>query len=90
MPYKIIDSCTACGLCLPACPIDAIATGDPVYVVDSDLCCDFEDCLAVCPVDAIVPAGVEELAVTERRMDDGYQQSAGHGYSESLGRSVPR
>ena len=58
MPYQIIETCTACGLCLPECPIDAIEVGDPIYVID-DTCCDFEDCLAVCPVDAIVPGGDE-------------------------------
>jgi ferredoxin len=51
--YKIIETCTACGLCLPECPIDAISAGDPLYVIE-DTCCDFEDCLAVCPVEAIV------------------------------------
>jgi len=52
--YTIIESCTACGLCLSACPIDAISIGDPIYVIAQDDCCDFEDCLAVCPADAIV------------------------------------
>jgi ferredoxin len=56
MAYTINTQCTACGLCLPACPIDAIAIGDPIYVIDQELCCDFEDCLAVCPVNAIVPS----------------------------------
>ena len=54
MAYKIIETCIACDLCVPECPIDAIAAGEPIYVID-DSCCDFEDCLAVCPVDAIVP-----------------------------------
>lgn len=53
MTYQIISSCTACGLCVPECPIDAISVGDPIYLID-DTCCDFEDCLAVCPVEAIV------------------------------------
>jgi len=61
--YKIVSTCTACGLCLPVCPIDAISVGDPIYVVDQELCCDFEDCLAVCPVNAIVPA--VQIAMTE-------------------------
>ena len=55
MAYKIISTCTACGACLPVCPIDAISVGEPIFVIDLELCCDFEDCLAVCPVDAIVP-----------------------------------
>jgi ferredoxin len=59
--YKIIETCTACGLCLPECPIDAISAGDPIYVIE-DTCCDFEDCLAVCPVEAIVPVESDGLA----------------------------
>lgn len=54
MAYKIIDTCTACGLCVEQCPISAISEGDPIYVID-DTCCDFEECLVVCPVDAIIP-----------------------------------
>jgi len=53
--YTIVSTCTACGLCIPACPIDAITVGEPIYVIDQGLCCDFEDCLAVCPENAIVP-----------------------------------
>lgn len=65
MAYTIIDTCTACGLCLPTCPIDAISAGAPIYVIDPALCCDFEDCLAVCPVDAIVPADTVETLNTQ-------------------------
>jgi ferredoxin len=58
MAYKIIETCTACGLCLPECPIDAIEAGEPYYAIN-DTCCDFEDCLAVCPVDAIIVVDAE-------------------------------
>ncbi len=53
MSYVITDSCTACGLCEPECPIDAILVAEPIYVVD-ETCCEFQDCVAVCPEDAIV------------------------------------
>ena len=66
MAYKIISTCTACGACLPTCPIDAISAGDPIYVIDQDICCDFEDCLAVCPVNAIVRSGEDEEGVAKR------------------------
>lgn len=52
--YVITDACTACGKCLPECPIDAIEPGEPTYVI-TDLCCDFAECVVVCPEDAIVP-----------------------------------
>jgi ferredoxin len=70
MAYRITLACTACSLCLPECPIDAISIGHPIYVIDQGLCCDFEDCLAVCPVNAIVPSdGAEATASdTARRL----------------------
>lgn len=58
MSYRITDACTACDLCIDVCPIDAIAVGDPIYVID-DTCCGFEECVDVCPEDAIVPLHAE-------------------------------
>lgn len=69
MAYKIISTCTACGACLPTCPIDAIAVGEPIYVIDQELCCDFEDCLAVCPVAAIVPSDQDVMTEIVERVE---------------------
>lgn len=66
--YTILSTCTACGACLPACPIDAISVGDSIYVIDQELCCDFEDCLAVCPVDAIIPSNPETEFANEANL----------------------
>lgn len=46
------DTCTACGSCTDACPLDALTVED-VAVVDEDLCCECGACTAVCPVEAI-------------------------------------
>jgi uncharacterized pyridoxamine 5'-phosphate oxidase family protein len=53
--YSITDECTACGLCLEACPVDVISEGDP-YQIDSVHCLECGSCLDVCPDDAVEPA----------------------------------
>ena len=49
------DICSACELCLPYCPMEAISMDD-VAVIDQDECVDCGVCLksGVCPVDCIV------------------------------------
>ena len=52
MSYTITDSCIACGICQPECPVDAIHEGD-IYTIDEDTCIDCGACADVCPTDAI-------------------------------------
>ncbi len=53
MPHRIIDSCLACGTCVPECPVEAISEGDPIFIIDPDKCTDCGACMAVCPAEAI-------------------------------------
>jgi len=60
MALLINDECILCDACVPECPNDAITEGDPLYIIDPDLCTEcvgFHDdpqCAAVCPTDACV------------------------------------
>lgn len=60
MALMIDDNCTACDACLPVCPNDAIAKGDPAYLIDPARCTecvgaeDEPQCQLVCPADCIV------------------------------------
>lgn len=60
MSLMITDECIACDACREECPNIAIEEGDPIYLIDSDLCTecvgsfDEPQCIEVCPVDCIV------------------------------------
>lgn len=54
MPFEITDKCTACGTCKESCPTEAIAEGDPKFVIDADTCVDCGVCVDTCAVEAIV------------------------------------
>ena len=53
--YRITARCTACGLCLDACPVEVISEGD-VYLIDGYHCLECGRCAEVCPEDAIEAA----------------------------------
>lgn len=61
MALYITEDCIACDACLPECPNEAISEGDPIYVINPDLCTecvgfyDEPQCAAVCPTDACQP-----------------------------------
>lgn len=71
MATMITNECINCGACEPECPNNAITQGDPVFVIDPQLCTecvgfhDYEACAAVCPVDCCVtdPNNIESEEV---------------------------
>lgn len=47
------EKCTACGLCIEACPLNAISLPGETAVIDHE-CCDLDGiCIPVCPTEAI-------------------------------------
>jgi ferredoxin len=45
--------CTGCGICVDACPLEAIELRDDKAEVDEDTCADCGACVDECPNDAI-------------------------------------
>ncbi len=58
MVYVDEETCTGCGLCLDACPQDAIELVQEVAVIQADRCNQCLACVEVCPNGAIL--SVEE------------------------------
>ncbi len=60
MSLLITDECIACDACREECPNEAIEEGDPIYIIEPDLCTecvgsyDEPQCIEVCPVDCII------------------------------------
>lgn len=47
------ETCSGCGSCVDACPVEAIEMKDDIAVVDADTCTDCGACVDACPVEAI-------------------------------------
>ena len=76
MALLINDNCTACDACKPVCPNEAIAVGDPIYVIDPLRCTecvgaeDEPQCKLVCPADRLafpVRDGIAVMLESEAR-----------------------
>ena len=79
MSLKITDECIACDACVEACPTIAIEAADPIYVIESDICCecvgyhDKHSCVEVCPVEAIIID--DAIDETKQTLDEKYKKS---------------
>ncbi len=47
------QKCTGCGLCVDACPTEAISIVDGLAVIDEDLCTECGLCIDECPTEAL-------------------------------------
>ena len=76
---KINELCVNCDVCEPACPNQAIAMGETIYVIDPARCTecvghfDEPQCVVVCPVECIdpdpaYPESEEDLLAKLRRL----------------------
>ena len=62
MALMINGVCTACDICEPVCPNEAISAGDPIYIIDAFKCTecigaeDEPQCQLVCPEEECIVA----------------------------------
>lgn len=70
MSLKINDLCVNCDVCEPACPNQAIAQGESIYVIDPARCTecvghfDEPQCVQLCPV-ACIPVDPQHVESRE-------------------------
>ncbi len=74
------DLCNACGLCITACPSQAISfdTNGDCVVVDEVRCQSCGECMAVCPVGAIGPLNTNPTVI-----DSALEGLLGNGVEET-------
>ena len=78
MALLINDDCTACDACEAVCPNEAIAAGEPVYIIDALKCTecvgaeDEPQCRLVCPADCIVQNA--DFVETREQLLEKYEQ----------------
>lgn len=60
MAFIITEECIMCDVCVGECPENAIQAGDPLYLINPELCNECGDCAEVCPVEACVPEDESE------------------------------
>ena len=50
MPRQInTNNCVKCGICIPACPVEAIVISEDIIQINPEECVDCQTCWRICP-----------------------------------------
>lgn len=69
-----VERCSGCGVCVEACPVEAIGLRNGVARVDEELCTGCEACIVACPEGAIQPVVQGELVTVPEQPAPTVQQ----------------
>ncbi len=67
-PYVKEKKCTGCGICVTACPVEAITLVNKVAVINSEKCIGCADCIAACPENAVKINWNADQAVIQEKL----------------------
>ena len=78
-----VDGCDGCGLCVEACPIDAVKVTEDTARVDLEWCIGCGVCASSCPNDAIKMVRREDISdpqpgffeLSRQRLDERHAQT---------------
>jgi ferredoxin len=71
---KVMEHCPGCGICLPSCPIGALAIEHGKAVV-KQTCIECDLCLNKCPVKQIVSLDTNVLPIGREEVDKDVETS---------------
>ena len=69
---NVSDACTACGLCIPYCPMEAISLGAEKAEINQDECVECNACLRseICPAEALVESEINWPRTVRKAFSD--------------------
>ena len=86
------EKCVGCGVCIEACPAQAIFMVDGKAEINADKCVDCSKCVSVCPQGAIYPdtESQKNSGLRQGQMPSGSDFGMGGGSGRGMGRGMGR